>query len=331
MEAPATQSPPEGADDGELKRMSFGDHLDELRRRVMLSLIAMGVCVLGMMPFKNWVTSIYVAPYRDMFLKGFVDYVDTVDAEVKAAGGVEAMAAEPFGELTTNKYRWLQKYQGSILDGTFPFEKHGSDIKNLGGYEVSHALIATKPIEDFWVFMAASFLFSLFLAGPFVLYQIWAFVAAGLYKTERSVVLKYLPGSAVLFLIGVSFGYFVVVPYGLYFLVKLMNFSQVQPMITVSTYFSLLFMLTAALGLAFQLPLIMLALQKIGVVTHEAFVKNWRYVILILVVAAAVFTPPDPFTQVMMAGPMVVLYVFGLFLTKRSARAAAAAAAASSG
>jgi len=324
MEATATQTPPE--DREELRRMSFGDHLEELRRRVMLSLIAMGVCVFAMLPFKTWVTSVYVAPYQDMFMKGFADHVAAIEAQVEAAGGPEAMAAnDPFADLVLPKYRWLERWKGSILDGSYPFEEQGAEIQRQGGYEVSHALVATRPIEDFWTFMAASFLFSLFLAGPFVIYQVWAFVAAGLYKRERRAALRYLPGSAFLFLSGVAFGYLVVVPYGLYFLVKLMNFSQVQPLITVSTYFSLLFMLTAALGLVFQLPLVMLALQKVGIVSHEAFVKNWRYVILVLVVAAAVFTPPDPFTQVMMAGPMVVLYVFGLFLTGRSARAARAA------
>jgi Tat protein translocase TatC len=133
-----------------------------------------------------------------------------------------------------------------------------------------------------------------------------------------------VPGAAILLMLGVAFGYTVVVPYGLYFLVQLMNFGQVQPLVSVSSYFSLLFMLTAALGLVFQLPLVMLTLQKVGIVSHEALKKNWRYVILLVFVLAGVFSPPDPFTQVMMALPMVLLYILGLVLTGRSARRAKA-------
>jgi hypothetical protein len=80
MEADSPQTPAGGQES--LTRMSFGDHLEELRRRVMLSLIAMGVCVLGMLPFKTWVTDIYVGPYRDMFMKGFADYVESVETEM---------------------------------------------------------------------------------------------------------------------------------------------------------------------------------------------------------------------------------------------------------
>jgi len=305
--------------------MSFGDHLEELRKRLMLSLAAVFVCVIGMLPFKSWITDLYVAPYRDMFRTGFVDHVEKVNSDVAAAGGVEALRSQPGGELLIENYEFLRDYGDSILDRTYDFERFGPVIKRKGGYEVSYYLVATKPIEDFWTFMAASFLFSLLISGPFVIYQIWAFVSAGLYKRERAVVLRYLPGSALLFMMGGAFGYFVVVPYGLYFLVDLMNPGQVQPLITVSTYFSLLFMLTAALGLVFQLPVVMLVLEKTGLVSHQTFVKNWRYVILILFVIAAVFTPPDPFTQGMMAGPMVILYVCGLWLTGRSARSAGSA------
>lgn len=308
--------------------MSFGDHLEELRKRLMLSLIAVFVGVIGMLPFKTWVTDVYVTPYRDMFRTGFAEHVKKVGVDVAEAGGVSALETQPGGEILLENYEFLQKYGDSILDGSYDFERYGTAIKRRGGYEVSYYLVATKPIEDFWTFMAASFLFSLLLSGPFVIYQIWAFISAGLYKTERSVILRYLPGSSVLFLMGVSFGFFVVVPYGLYFLVDLMNPGQVQPLITVSTYFSLLFMLTAALGLVFQLPVIMLVLVKTGLVSHQTLVKNWRYVILILFVCAAVFTPPDPFTQAMMAGPMVVLYVFGLWLTRGVAGSAGAAGAA---
>jgi len=314
----------------QLPKMSFGDHLEELRRRLFKSLLAIGVCVLGLMPFKESVTSIYVQPYHDMWMRGFIHYADALHDKVATLGrriaaqtGGEKVRLELDLEMSTAKNEFIEKYRAAIENGTYPFVAHGSDIKTLGGYEVSYSLIATRPIEDFWTFMAASALMAAILAAPIVLYQLWAFIGAGLYRSERRAVLKYVPGASVLLILGVVFGYKVVVPFGLYFLVQLMNFGQVQPMVSVSNYFGLLFMLTAALGVVFQLPLVMLTLHKVGIVRHEMFVKNWRYVILIIFVVAALLTPPDPFTQLMMAGPMLGLYGIGLILTGRSAKARA--------
>src|SRR5690606_41132943 len=112
---------------------------------------------------------------------------------------------------------------------------------------------------------------------------------------------------------------------GLYFLVKLMNWAKVESMMSVDLYFSFLLTLTAALGAVFQLPLVMLAVQKVGLVSHRSMAKNWRYVILGFFVFAAVITPPDPFTQSMMAIPMVLLYGVGLLLTSRRAKSDAGA------
>lgn len=327
----AVQEPP--VEEEQLPKMSFGDHLEELRRRLFRALLAVGICVLAALPFKTEITAIYVGPYRSMWIKGFDEHCVRVEQQIaeltaKRAGasGAERQTIDISLAEYQRKSAWLEQYREPILAGIYP-EEHAEQIKLQGGYQVSYHLVATRPIEDFWTFMAASFLMSLLVAGPFVLYQMWAFVAAGLYKRERRIALRYVPFASVLLLAGASFGYLVVVPYGLYFLVQLMNFGQVQPLISVSTYFSLLFMLTLALGLVFQLPLVMLALQKLGIVSHQALVKNWRYIILLVFVAAAVFTPPDPFTQAMMALPMVGLYLFGLLLTGRSARRLAKLAA----
>ena len=222
---------------------------------------------------------------------------------------------------------WHAKYSGQILDGSFPEELHNR-IYTVGGFDLPRTLKALGGLEDFWTFMAATMLFALILAGPVVLWQAWAFVAAGLYRHERSVVMRYLPLSLGLFTAGVSFGYFVVVPMGLYFLIQLMYWAKVTSMMSVGLYFSFLLTLTLALGVVFQLPLVMLAVQKIGLVSHDALRKNWRYIVRGFFTLSAMITPPDPFTQLLMAGPMVVLYIVGLVLTGRSARRMAAETAA---
>lgn len=305
----AAQQPPH-AEEEQLPRMSFGDHLDELRRRLLIVVATIIGCIVVLLPFKTQVTAIYVQPYRQMWLLQYETYVQKLEddaAAVAAAGGT-------LGTLEMETLKWNRDYHDSIRNGTFnPNEVHR--IQFQGGFRLPYALVAIGGLEDFWIFMAASMLFSLILASPVVLYQAWAFVAAGLYRHERRVVQRILPLSIGLLVAGVLFGYFVVVPFGLYMLVQMMDWFQVAPMFSVAQYFSFLLTLTAALGLVFQLPMFMLALQKIGLATHAGMRRNWRYVILICFVIAAVLTPPDPFTQTMMAVPMVVLYGFGLLLT----------------
>lgn len=305
---------PHDADEN-LPKMSFGDHLDELRRRLLRSLIALAVCVFGLVPFKNQVTDIYVKPYRDMWKAGFDDYLEGREAEAKAKG------FENLHPLRQKSLLWLRDWGPQVRAGTFPIEE-AHQIAEQGGFRVPYNLVSLGGIEDFWTFMAASLLFAAVLAGPYVLYQIWAFVGAGLYKRERRVVMRYVPLASVLLIGGVLFGYFVVVPTGLFYLIKIMDFGNVQPVLAVSQYFSFLLTLTIALGFVFQMPMLMLALQKVGLVTHEAWRKNWRMIIFVFFIVAAVLTPPDPFTQTMMAVPMCLLYVFGLFLTARAARVA---------
>ena len=293
----------------DLPKMSFGEHLEELRRRLFVSLSAIAICVLGMLPFKDRITDIYVAPYQWMWERLFADYCREEHARF-AAGNMDPLELPLFEAL--------KKLEGRIADGSLP--EHLMRRVNIdSNFQVRPTLVALGGLDDFWTFMAASLLFGLVLAAPVVLYQVWAFLAAGLYQNERRVVLRYVPFATVLLLGGVVFGYTTVVPWATYFLMKLMNFMRIEPMLAVSQYFSLLLTMTAALGAVFQLPLLMLALQKVGITGYQTMRKNWRYVILGIFVLSAIITPsPDPFTQMMMAGPMCLLYVFGLFLCWRA-------------
>ncbi len=297
----------------DLPKMSFGEHLEELRRRLFVSLMAIGICVLGLLPFKNQVTEIYVAPYRWMWARLFADYCVEIEQHVVAAGGRDKLHP-----LKLARYDFIKEYGPQVRNGTMPDELL-PEVNLQGGFQVRPTLVALGGIDDVWTFMAASLLFGLVLASPIVLYQVWAFLAAGLYQTERRVVLRYVPFATVLLIGGIVFGYTTVVPWSTYFLMKLMNFMRIEPMFAVSQYFSLLLTMTAALGAVFQLPLLMLALQKVGITGYQAMRKNWRYVILGIFVLSAIITPsPDPFTQMMMAGPMCLLYLLGLFLCWRA-------------
>ena len=132
----------------------------------------------------------------------------------------------------------------------------------------------------------------------------------------------FLPISLVLFVFGAIFGYFVLIPFGLYFLGGYGNPGAVSIMFTLSEYFSLFITLTFALGVVFQLPLIMVALSLIGIVTSETFTSKRKYFILAAFVFGAVLTPPDPITQLLMAGPILVLFEVGIWGTRILEKAA---------
>jgi hypothetical protein len=158
------------------------------------------------------------------------------------------------------------------------------------------------------------------MAYPVILFQVWRFVEAGLFKKERRYVKAFAPISYIAFVTGVLFGYYFLIPYGLQFLIKILG-GGVQPMITMSQYISLVMMLTLALGFVFQLPLVMLFISKIGILKAEDFIKWRMYAILVIFILAAVITPPDPFTQVMTALPMIILYEVGILAIRPTRKA----------
>ena len=194
---------------------------------------------------------------------------------------------------------------------------HSITMESLG---LSHSLQVLSYQEGFYAYIKLCLMTAVFLAYPVILYQIWKFVEAGLYKKERRYVRIFAPISFIAFILGVLFGYFFLIPFGLQFLIKVLG-GGIQPIITMSQYISLVTMLTLALGVVFQLPLVMLFVSRIGMLKAEDFIKWRMYAILIIFILAAVITPPDPFTQVMTALPMIILYEIGILVIRPTKKA----------
>jgi sec-independent protein translocase protein TatC len=153
------------------------------------------------------------------------------------------------------------------------------------------------------------------LASPVIFSQIWRFVAPGLYHHERKFVLPFSFFSALFFLGGAAFGYFIVFPPAFQFLLGYTT-DYLSPLPVVSEYFSLSLRLLIAFGVVFELPVFMVLLAKIGLVDAPFLRKYRRYAILIAFVFAAVLTPPDVVSQLLMAGPLVVLYEVSIIAVK---------------
>ncbi|MCC7062467.1 MAG: twin-arginine translocase subunit TatC [Planctomycetes bacterium] len=301
-------------DPPELPRMSFGDHLDELRTRLMRSIVAIVVAIVVVMPFKDAVQAIIIEPYRVQWKIGFQDWVHALEQKEAAGKFAGETPEDPDGKAYL---AFSRERKQVILNGTYEYMPQ---LSAKTGYALPYTLLATNVLEDMFAYMFMALIFSLVIASPIVVWQIWAFIAAGLYPKERRLFYRYFPFMVGLFGAGVAFGYTIALPYSLGFLIKLMNPTQVNAMISIGQFLNLMFAMTAAMGLMFQLPLVMVALQRVGLVTHGAFVKHWRITVLAIFLAAAVFTPPEPVSMMLMATPMVVLYALGLLLTWMGSR-----------
>lgn len=168
--------------------------------------------------------------------------------------------------------------------------------------------------DPFFTHLKASFYTAVFLTFPLTLSQIWLFIAPGLYKKEKLVVWPFLLCSFPLFIGGALFFYFVVFPFAVEFLV---NFDKtLVPSLRVGDYLSFTVRLLFVFGFVFEMPLISLLLTRMGVVTPEMLIRSRRYSIVVIFVVAAILTPPDIITQVMLAGPLMVLFEASIIVSR---------------
>jgi len=232
-------------------RMTFGEHIEELRGRLFKSIMFLLIALIVSMVF-----------YKDLI--GFITQPH-----------VRAM-----------RYLQIPEADARLMPGSY------------GG-----------PII---AMMKLAFIISLFVSSPFVGYQLWAFVGAGLYKNERKWVARFAPVSFLLFLAGCVFGYFVLVPYALIGLARSMNLGIISNQYMFSDYLNLVMMLTIILGGVFQIPLIMVFFSKLGLVQPKTYNKWRKAAVIGNVVFAAVVTPADVFTMLIVAVPMLLLYEIGV-------------------
>jgi Tat protein translocase TatC len=241
---------PAVSDPVDATRMTFGEHLEELRTRLIRSLKATFAALVLTMIFAEDLLRIVTAPYRRVMLDLHLD----------------------------------------------------PSLKALG---------PTQPVVTLF---KVSLMAAVAVAAPIWIYQLWAFVAAGLYEHEKKPVKRYFPWSVALFAGGVLFGYFALLPTGLRYLVTFVPPELVQNWTGISEYLSLFFTLTVLLGATFELPVVMLGLAKSGMVGSETFRAKRKFVIIGIFIVAGILTPPDPITQPLVAVPLCLLYELGILL-----------------
>jgi sec-independent protein translocase protein TatC len=236
-------------EDDPTARMSFFDHLAELRRRIFYAILAVGL---------GFCVGFYFADEAFTFL------------------------SQPMLEA----------------------------LRSAG---LQDKLIYTSPLGPLRVLITVGLYLGLVLASPFVLHQVWLFVAPGLYRHERRAALSFLFSSVFLFLAGTAFGYAVMLPITLQFLVSLQSAAPFTAFISINEYFDFVLVVLLGLGVVFQLPILIFFLSLFGIVTPRFLWENFRYAVLIIAILAAVITPTtDVLTMSVFMAPMLLLYLLGM-------------------
>lgn len=185
----------------------------------------------------------------------------------------------------------------------------------IGVMKTGDKLIFTGLPEAFFTYLKVAFLSGIILATPIIFYEFWMFVAPGLYDKEKRLMLPIVFLSTLFFLGGAFFGYFIVFPYGFKFFLGFAS-EIIRPLPSMREYLSFASKLLLAFGVVFELPLIITFLAKLGIVSVSFLKKNRKYAVLLFFVGAAILTPPDVVTQIMMALPLMVLYEISIIGAK---------------
>jgi sec-independent protein translocase protein TatC len=247
MSEMATSSPVTEPEKEEMPTMGFLEHLEELRRRIIYSILAVGVGF--------------------FFCWGYAERI----------------------------YEIMQRPIMQAL------ERNG----------LSEKFVYLNPTEPFNLYIKVGAMAGLFVASPFVLYQVWLFISPGLYRNEKRYVMPFMFSTVALFLSGGYFGYKLVYPQALEFLIS--YGKQFQPMITIGEYTDLFLTIIIGMGVIFEMPILVFFLSLMGLVTAGWMWRNLRYAILGIFVIAAVLTPTtDILNMCIFAAPMVALYVLSI-------------------
>ncbi len=282
------KDPDDEEDDGML-RMSFLDHLGELRSRIIRALVGFGVIFLVCLVFSNQLWLIVQAPAVEAF-KRLVVQSQQADEEK-----VQEVCKPPATEATSAPC--------------------AEAVKVAKTPKVSGSLVGIDPMEQFSIlWMWTPLVASLFVGSPWILYQIWAFIAPGLYKSERKWAVPFVLTTAGLFITGGLFAYFIAFRFGLTFLLGLGGFAGIRPMISIDKYFELFVDVMLGVSAVFEMPIIIFFLVLLRLASPKFLMEHSRYAILAIVIIAAIITPtPDVFNLMLFAVPMSLLFFVGVF------------------
>lgn len=331
--------------------MSFGEHLDELRSALWKAVLALALGFAACLYFAPGFVDYVQTPLRDALGKYYLvqerarflaemerlaeeGYSVPEDLEAAAKLWIERgliteehmVDKQEFGKVITQVRPDLlspSETEKSTEEGEGPAleESKPSDFITFKTYHRVNddprlRVIATGSQDAFMVYMKAALVMGAVVASPAVFYFIWQFVGAGLYPHEKHYVRMFGPMSLGLFLAGALLAFYWVMPLVLNFLLGFNTWMGIHPEMRITEWLSFVLILPIGFGVAFQLPLVMLFLNRIGIFSIETYISKWRIAVLVIFIVSMFLTPADPGSLLLMACPLTVLYFGGILLCK---------------
>jgi sec-independent protein translocase protein TatC len=308
-------------------RMSFGDHLEELRRRLWLALLGFGVALVAGFALGQPVLGWIAAPLEQELNVYRLRRSERIQQELQARSQVDASVDSPQKvRLWLREQEWRQALgappaEGNDVIPVFVELRLGELAQRLRQAELQTArppaLAAFNITEGIVVYCKVSIYCGIVLSSPWIFYQLWLFVAAGLYPHERRWVRLGLPASVGLFLGGVLFCEFVVIPRAVAYLLRFNEWLGLEPELRLGEWLSFALLMPLAFGLSFQTPLVMFVLQRLGLVSVAGYQRHRRLAFMLLaVIAAGLTATPDPINMFWLAIPLWGLYELGIVLCR---------------
>jgi sec-independent protein translocase protein TatC len=330
----------------ESTKMTFGEHLEELRRSLIKAVAALFIGVtLGIIfgrPLVNYIQKplqqALEEHYTDVELRQHRAHLEQLAAQGKMdPNQIDAAVEEYKTEELFSEKRYVDVWQLlNALSARFPQLKESITETPPTG---DGAIIRREDLMELWLYhdvdrdprlqlvglgtpepliawMKVGFVLGVVISSPFVFYFMWQFVAAGLYPHEQRYVHIFLPFSIGLFLAGAALCFFVVFRYVLDFLLWVYEAMNIDPELRLTDWLSFVLFLPLGFGISFQLPLVMLFLERIGIFGVKTYLAHWRIAVLVIAFIAMVLTPAEPYSMLFMTAPLVGLYFFGIALCK---------------
>jgi sec-independent protein translocase protein TatC len=314
-------------------RMSLGDHIEELRTYLLRALLGFGVALVAGFFLSPWVLEGIASPVEKALLKFYRRRIDRLTQRLAEGDPQLAGVNEPRDVQIQVSPRRLaallglpEPAAGAEEWATLPARVRPLDWA-LSTAEASRlvgrppTLAALTVTEPFTVYFKVSMYCGAVLAGPWILYQLWLFVASGLYPQEKRAVRLYLPLSVGLFLAGVALCEFFVLPTGVDYLLSFYEWFDIEPDLRLSEWLSFALLMPLVFGAAFQTPLVMVFLERVGLFSVETYRRNRRLAVFLLAVLAAVISvTPDWVNMLSLAVPLWGLYEVGILLCRLAPR-----------
>jgi sec-independent protein translocase protein TatC len=303
----ATAIRPVGYDD----RLSVVEHLDELRSRLIVAGVIFVIAFTGCLVFNHQLLEVVNHPLKETTEKrtqegkGILGEIYVLN---KAVHELQASNARLFRALEPS----LNPAQRAAVEAAIVQQRRS--VVPLKGPEGSQP-VTLGPGEPFSATFTVAFYFALLISMPLILYQLYAFIVPAFSPHERRVAVPLMAMIPVLFIIGVVFGYFVVLTAAVRFLQNF-NSDQFNILLQARDYYKFAVLSLAATGLVFQLPVAILALTRLGIVTPQFLTKNWRYAVVILTLVAVLLPGTDPVSTMIEAVPLYLLYALSIVLAR---------------